>query len=39
MDPDALVFAPPPHEGMGSLMSKDLLGDMDSSIQVQNCHN
>ena len=34
MDPDTLVFAPPHHDGMGSLMSKDMHGeDMDSNIQ------
>ena len=35
MDPDAPLFAPPV-DGMGSLVSKDILGDggMESSIQV-----
>ena len=36
MDPDAPLFAPPV-DGMGSLVSKDLLGGdggMESSIQV-----
>ena len=34
LDPDTLVFAPPHHDGMGSLMSKDMHGeDMDSNIQ------
>ena len=36
MDPEAPLFAPPV-DGMGSLVSKDILGDggMESSIQVR----
>ena len=39
MDPDAPLFAPPV-DGMGSLVSKDLLGDggMESNIQVRSVH-